>query len=145
MEENKQVEQHHVDTSHPFTSVKKHPSTCQTAKLVSTSISQIAKPVSHIASPSISHTTKPASPIAASSRLSHTAHTASLSSSPRNQRISLPYSPQGSKEEFMEVLKKLEAEITETKTEVRMLKERVLLRSSFLGREEGEYYQNISY
>ncbi|KAH0883925.1 hypothetical protein HID58_060021 [Brassica napus] len=124
------MDQHHVDTSRPFTSVKEavatfgqrillpgkihalnskpvspitSPNTSQIAKPVSTSIGQIAKP-----------TTKPVSPIAANS-----------------------------KEEFMDVLKKLEAEIMGTKTEVRMLKERESDTEAVLASLNAELYKNM--
>lgn len=102
MEESNQVEQQHVDTSRPFSSVKE----------------AVAIFGQRIMLPGQTHTAnhKPVSP--------RITHTASLPSSPWKQRPSLPSSPQSPKEEFMDVLKKLEAEITETKTEVRKLKER---------------------
>ncbi|KAL1214502.1 hypothetical protein V5N11_000275 [Cardamine amara subsp. amara] len=162
MEENNRVEQHHVDTSRPFRSVKEavaifgqrimlpinnksvssiaSPSFSQTIKpvspIASPSINQTAKPVSPIASPSFNQTSKPVSPCIS--------QTASSSSSPWRQRYSLPSSPQGPKEEIMDVLKKLEAEITETKTEVKMLKERESETEVALATLNAELHKNMS-
>ncbi|KAF8098316.1 hypothetical protein N665_0269s0040 [Sinapis alba] len=126
MEEN-QVEQHHVDTSRPFSSVKE----------------AVAIFGQRIMLPGQTHTVnhKPVSPIAASPRITHTA---SLPSSPWKQRPSLPSSPQGPKEEFMDVLKKLEAEITETKTEVRKLKVRESETEVALATLNAEMHKNMS-
>ncbi|KAL0693636.1 hypothetical protein Bca4012_060816 [Brassica carinata] len=127
MEETNQVEQHHVDSSRPFSSVKE----------------AVAIFGQRIMLPGQTHTVnhKPVSPIAASPRITHTA---SLPSSPWKQRPSLPSSPQGPKEEFMDVLKKLEAEITETKTEVRKLKERESETEVALATLNAEMHKNMS-
>ncbi|KAF3527869.1 hypothetical protein DY000_02041052 [Brassica cretica] len=61
--------------------------------------------------------------------------------SPNISQIAKPVSP---KDELMDVLKKLEAEITETKTEVRMLKERELeieVSLATLDAEQDKIYQ----
>ncbi|CAA7028258.1 unnamed protein product [Microthlaspi erraticum] len=117
MKETNQVEQHHVDTSRPFNSVK---------EAVAIFGQRITLPgQTHTVSPRISHTT-------------------SLPSSPWKQRASVPSSPQGPKEEFMDVLKKLEAEITETKTEVRMLKERETETEVALANLNAELHKNMS-
>lgn len=127
MEENNQIAQHYVDTSRPFSSVKE----------------AVAIFGQRITLPGQTHTLnhKPVSPIAASPRISNTA---SLPSSPWKQRASLPSSPQGPKEEFMDVLKKLEAEITETKTEVKMLKERESETEVALATLNAELHKNMS-
>lgn len=117
MKENIQVEQHHVDTSRPFNSVK------EAVAIFGQRITLLGQ--THTVSPSISHTT-------------------SLPSSPWKQRASLPSSPQGPKEEFMDVLKKLEAEITETKTEVIMLKERETETEVALANLNAELHKNMS-
>ncbi|CAN7091130.1 unnamed protein product [Brassica rapa subsp. narinosa] len=127
MEETNQVEQQHVDTSRPFSSVKE----------------AVAIFGQRIMLPGQSHTVnhRPVSPVAASPRITHTA---SLPSSPWKQRPSLPSSPQGPKEEFMDVLKKLEAEITETKSEVRKLKERESETEVALATLNAELHKNMS-
>lgn len=128
MEENTLIEQQHfVDTSRPFSSVKE----------------AVAIFGQRIILPGQTHTVnhKPVSPIAAIPRISHTA---SLPSSPWKQRTSLPSSPQGPKEEFMDVLKKLEAEITETKTEVKTLKERESETEVALATLNAELHKNMS-
>uniref|UniRef100_A0A0D3AA03 Uncharacterized protein n=1 Tax=Brassica oleracea var. oleracea TaxID=109376 RepID=A0A0D3AA03_BRAOL len=61
--------------------------------------------------------------------------------SPNISQIAKPLSP---KDELMDVLKKLEAEITETKTEVRMLKERELETEVSLATLDAEQDKNIS-
>ncbi|CAH8256521.1 unnamed protein product [Arabidopsis lyrata] len=170
MEGNNQVEQHHVDTSRPFSSVKEavaifgqrimlpvqthtlnskpvspiaNRSISQTDKprspIASPGLSQTAKLVSPTASPKISQTAKLVSPIA-SPNISQTAS----SSSPWKQRSLLPSSPQGPKDEIMDVLKKLEAEITETKTEVKMLKERESETEVALATLNAELHKNMS-
>ncbi|CAA0301049.1 unnamed protein product [Arabidopsis thaliana] len=156
MEGNNQVEEHHVDTSRPFSSVKEAVAIfgqrimlpVQTPTLnykpaspiASRSINHTAKPRSLIANPSISQTAKQVSPIASPS----ISQTESLSSSPWKQRSLLPSSPQGPKEEIMDVLKKLEAEITETKTEVKMLKERESETEVALATLNAELHKNMS-
>ncbi|CAF2040834.1 WEB family protein At1g75720 [Brassica rapa] len=127
MEETNQVEQQHVDTSRPFSSVKE----------------AVAIFGQRIMLPGQTHTVnhRPVSPVAASPRI---IHTASLPSSPWKQRPSLPSSPQGPREEFMDVLKKLEAEITETKTEVRKLKERESETEVALATLNAELHKNMS-
>ncbi|CAH2047198.1 unnamed protein product [Thlaspi arvense] len=141
MEENNQVEQHHVDTSRPFSSVKEAVAIFGQRIMLPVQTHTVnPKPVSPFASPSISQTPKPVS-LVASPRISHTA---TLPSSPWKQRASLPSSPQGLKEEFMDVLKKLEAEITETKTEVRMLKERESETEVALATLNAELHKNMS-
>ncbi|XP_024004458.1 WEB family protein At1g75720 [Eutrema salsugineum] len=124
MEEHNQAEQHHVDTSRPFSSVK---------EAVEIFGQRIMLPVQ---TQTVNH--KPTSP--------KISHTASLPSSPWRNRSSLPSSPQtqGSKEEFMDVLKKLEAEITETKTEVKMLKERETETEVALANLNAELHKNMS-
>ncbi|CAH8392560.1 unnamed protein product [Eruca vesicaria subsp. sativa] len=142
MEENDQVWQHHVDTSRPFSSVKEAVATFgQRIKLTVKTHTLNSKLVSPIASPSISQTTKPVSTVAASPRISHAA---SLPSSSWKLRPSLPSSPQGPEDEFMEVLKKLEAEITETRAEMRMLKERELETDVALASLNAELHKNMS-
>ncbi|KAJ4878381.1 Uncharacterized protein Rs2_43399 [Raphanus sativus] len=128
MEMEAMEESNHVDTSRPFSSVKE----------------AVAIFGQRIMLPGQTHTAnhKPVSPIAASPRITHT--TASLPSSPWKQRPSLPSSPQGPKEEFMDVLKKLEAEITETKTEVRKLKERESETEVALATLNAEMHKNMS-
>ncbi|KAJ0231547.1 hypothetical protein HA466_0298380 [Hirschfeldia incana] len=127
MEMEAMEENNHVDTSRPFSSVKE----------------AVAIFGQRIMLPAQTHTVnhKPVSPIAASPRITHTA---SLPSSPWKQRLSLPSSPQGPKEEFMDVLKKLEAEITETKTELRKLKERESETEVALATLNAEMHKNMS-
>ncbi|XP_010511382.1 PREDICTED: uncharacterized protein LOC104787483 [Camelina sativa] len=156
MEENNHAEQHHVDTSRPFSSVKEAvaifgqrimlPIQTQTlnskpaSPIATRSVSQAAKPRTPVASPSISQTAISVSPIARPS----ISQTTSLPSSPWKQRSLLPSSPQGPKEEIMDVLKKLEAEITETKTEVKMLKERESETEVALATLNAELHKNMS-
>ncbi|CAL9238369.1 unnamed protein product [Arabidopsis halleri] len=170
MEGNPQVEQHHVDTSRPFSSVKEavaifgkrimlpvqthtvnsKPASpiasrriSQTSKPrspISPGLSQTAKLVSPTSTPLITQTAKSVSPIASPS----ISQTASSSSSPWKQHSLLPSSPQGPKEEIMDVLKKLEAEITETKTEVKMLKERESETEVALATLNAELHKNMS-
>jgi len=168
MEGNNQVEEHHVDTSRPFSSVKEavaifgqrimlpvqthtmnsksaspiaaSRSINQNAKPRSPGLSQTVKLVIPTASPSISQTAKLVIPTASPS----ISQTASSSSSPWKQRSLLPPSPQGPKEEIMDVLKKLEAEITETKTEVKMLKERESETEVALATLNAELHKNMS-
>ncbi|KFK40914.1 hypothetical protein AALP_AA2G059800 [Arabis alpina] len=128
MEGNTQVEQqHYVDTSRPFRSVKE----------------AVAIFGQRIMVPGQTHTInqKPVSPIAAIPRIRHNA---SFPSSPWKQRTLLPSSPQGPKEEFVEVLKKLEDEITETKSEVKMLKERGSETEVALASLNAELHKNMS-
>ncbi|KAG2288570.1 hypothetical protein Bca52824_048174 [Brassica carinata] len=129
MKENKQVKQHHVDTSRPFTSVKEAVATFGQRILLPGKIHAL--------------NSKPVSPITI-----YSSHPFGLQPNynqhfPRNQRPSLPYSLQDSKEEFMDVLKKLEAEIMGTKTEVRMLKERESDTEAVLASLNAELYKNM--
>ncbi|CAH8377464.1 unnamed protein product [Eruca vesicaria subsp. sativa] len=122
MEMKAMEESDHVDTSRPFSSVKE----------------AVAIFGQRITLPGQTHTVnhKPVSP-----RINHTV---SLPSSPWKQRPSLPSFPQGPKEEFMDVLKKLEAEITETKTEVKKLKERESETEVALATLNAEMHKNMS-
>ncbi|KAL0771731.1 hypothetical protein Bca101_036882 [Brassica carinata] len=129
MKENKQVKQHHVDTSRPFTSVKEAVATFGQRILLPGKIHALnSKPVSPITSPNTSQIAKPVS-----TSIGQIA----------KPRPSLPYSLQDSKEEFMDVLKKLEAEIMGTKTEVRMLKERESDTEAVLASLNAELYKNM--
>ncbi|XP_010544078.1 PREDICTED: uncharacterized protein LOC104816807 [Tarenaya hassleriana] len=149
-----------IDSSRPFSSVKEAvaifgqrihlPGHSQTLnpkpKTLNTSTSPtLSHGASSLSSPSPRKQpfSKPKTPTTSTSpTLNHGA--SSLSCPSPWKQPSLPSSPSNPKEEFMDVLKKLEAELKETKTELKLLQERESETEVALATLNAELHKNMS-